>query len=252
MESRHSHLTDADLLLLADGELPDAAAAKARDHLSACWNCRERSQTLEQTIAGFVRARNEALDAAVPAANGPRALLRARMAQIAELQQRQPAFSWIPRRVTTASIALGVVALALGVFQLSVNAERPRPNARVTPGETRPISLAQVCSSRRAETVVRHISLETRKQVLAGYGLADVRPEEYEVDYLITPDLGGAETVRNLWPQPYSARWNASVKDDLEQRLHDLVCSGQLDLTTAQREIAHDWIGAYRKYVGPR
>jgi len=34
------------------------------------------------------------------------------------------------------------------------------------------------------------------------------------------------------------------VKDRLEQRLHQLVCAGQLDLATAQHDIATDWIGA--------
>jgi hypothetical protein len=37
----------------------------------------------------------------------------------------------------------------------------------------------------------------------------------------------------------------------LEDRLHALVISGKLDLKTAQREIATDWIAAYKKYVGP-
>ena len=30
-----------------------------------------------------------------------------------------------------------------------------------------------------------------------------------------------------------------------------LVISGKLDLQTAQREIATDWIAAYKKYIGP-
>ena len=38
------------------------------------------------------------------------------------------------------------------------------------------------------------------------------------------------------------------MKDDLEERLHEMVCTGQLDLTTAQRDIATDWIAAYKKY----
>jgi hypothetical protein len=38
------------------------------------------------------------------------------------------------------------------------------------------------------------------------------------------------------------------VKDDLEDRLREMVCSGSLDLTEAQREIASDWVGAYKKY----
>jgi hypothetical protein len=38
------------------------------------------------------------------------------------------------------------------------------------------------------------------------------------------------------------------VKDALEDRLREMVCDGTLDLTEAQREIAGDWIGAYKKY----
>jgi hypothetical protein len=34
----------------------------------------------------------------------------------------------------------------------------------------------------------------------------------------------------------------------LEEHLHQLVCAGRLDLPTAQRDIARDWIAAYKKY----
>ena len=61
--------------------------------------------------------------------------------------------------------------------------------------------------------------------------------------------LGGSLDANNLWPQPYSAGvWNARVKDALEDRLRALVCEGKLDLATAQRDLAHDWIAAYKKY----
>jgi hypothetical protein len=43
--------------------------------------------------------------------------------------------------------------------------------------------------------------------------------------------------------------WNSYVKDALERKLHKLACAGQLDLKTAQCEIASDWIEAYKKYV---
>jgi hypothetical protein len=42
--------------------------------------------------------------------------------------------------------------------------------------------------------------------------------------------------------------WNARVKDDLEDRLHDMVCKGSLDLVAAQHDISSDWIAAYKKY----
>jgi hypothetical protein len=88
-----------------------------------------------------------------------------------------------------------------------------------------------------------------RQEVFREYGIMNPRTEDYEIDYLIAPGLGGTEDIHNLWPQPFkSAEWNAYVKDELEERLHQLVCSGDLDLPTAQREIANDWIAAYKKY----
>ena len=34
----------------------------------------------------------------------------------------------------------------------------------------------------------------------------------------------------------------------VEDRLRDMVCKGEIDLSTAQHEIATDWIVAYKKY----
>jgi hypothetical protein len=69
------------------------------------------------------------------------------------------------------------------------------------------------------------------------------------VDYLITPALGGADDIHNLWPESNRATgWNAQVKDALEDHLRELVCEGQVDLQTAQRDIATNWIEAYKKY----
>ena len=81
------------------------------------------------------------------------------------------------------------------------------------------------------------------------YGLARAQARAYEVDYLITPALGGADDIHNIWPEPYTdAQWNARVKDALEERLRMMVCEGEVDLATAQREIAGNWIEAYKKY----
>ena len=52
----------------------------------------------------------------------------------------------------------------------------------------------------------------------------------------------------NLWPQPYSSTWNARVKDQLEDHLHELVCQGKVQLVTAQSDIASNWIAAYKRY----
>jgi hypothetical protein len=250
MPHQHIHVSDQELLMAADGELSARRAAEVKAHLDSCWTCRERMRCFEETISEFVRARNRELASSIPPAAGPRALLRARLAESGAMKgppvwQARPMF-W---RVLTATACASVLVCGLVIFERTVSADGPRPNSIVTPGETRPVSLAEVCRSSQAE-VVRTIPAETRRQVLASYGINPDKPGEFEVDYLITPDLGGADSVRNLWPQPYSARWNAKVKDRLEQRLHDLVCTGKIDLPTAQREIARDWIGAYKKYMG--
>jgi hypothetical protein len=79
--------------------------------------------------------------------------------------------------------------------------------------------------------------------------MESVPEAQYELDYLITPELGGAADRQNLWPERYGSRvWNARVKDELERLLPEMVCAGRLDLATAQRDIAVDWIAAYKKY----
>jgi hypothetical protein len=89
-----------------------------------------------------------------------------------------------------------------------------------------------------------------KQKVYAEYGIAIHQPKEYEVDHLISLELGGSNDISNLWPQSYvTSPWNAHVKDKLENKLHALVCSGQLDLKTAQQEISHDWVAAYKKYL---
>jgi hypothetical protein len=55
-----------------------------------------------------------------------------------------------------------------------------------------------------------------------------------------------------LWPQSYITQpLNAHVKDELENKLHELICSGQLPVEKAQQEISQDWIAAYQKHIGP-
>jgi hypothetical protein len=159
-----------------------------------------------------------------------------------------------------AIVHLPLIVIAIGIiwFRHSSNralrassvlfAAEATPNRSLTPGATRQVTISEVCSVPQEE-VIADVSVSLREKVFQEYGIANTRPEDYEIDYLIAPRLGGIEDIRNLWPEPYRTReWNAHVKDALEQRLHDMVCSGQLDLNRAQHDIATDWIAAYKKY----
>ena len=72
---------------------------------------------------------------------------------------------------------------------------------------------------------------------------------DYEEDHLISLEIGGSPTdPKNLWPQPY-AGIGSRIKDQIENKLHDLVCSHKMLLTQAQKEISTNWYTAYLKYV---
>jgi hypothetical protein len=121
------------------------------------------------------------------------------------------------------------------------------PNPRLTPGATVFVSRGEICRETNAKNKAVPVALQRR--VFDEYGIENPKPSAYEVDYLITPALGGADDIHNIWPQSYAETvWNAHVKDALEDHLRDLVCDGQLDLATAQREISTNWIEAYKKY----
>ncbi|HEV7184429.1 MAG TPA: hypothetical protein VGN33_08015, partial [Leifsonia sp.] len=47
--------------------------------------------------------------------------------------------------------------------------------------------------------------------------------------------------------EPYAGADGARTKDKIENKLHDLVCSGQLPLATAQHAIATNWWAAFRR-----
>jgi hypothetical protein len=127
------------------------------------------------------------------------------------------------------------------------NEHGARPIAAFTPGAARDVPIGELCAAMPVEP--QTVAGPVRDQVLRDYGMEAVPAHEYELDYLITPDLGGTPDRRNLWPERYgSLVWNARVKDELEDLLARMVCEGQIDLVTAQQEIARDWIAAYRKY----
>jgi hypothetical protein len=252
------HLSDEDILLVLDGESSRKLARSAQAHLAACWECRSRMGELEGTIGVFVslhrRTLGRELDRELPDPTGPTALLRARLAEAAAGKPgshffRLPIFA----RAFVYLCAAVFVAGGLLFFEHAPShpfmlANPTVPDPRLTPGATRTVSLGDVCSMPHEE-VVRDVSGSLRQQVFREYGIVNPRSEDYEVDYLIAPGLGGSEDIRNLWPEPAtSSTWNAHKKDALEERLHRLVCDGQLDLSTAQKAIATDWITAYEKY----
>lgn len=257
MKHKNSHLSDQDLLLDLDGELSARDARWVLAHTSECWRCRTRRQELENAIVDFVHVYQRDFDTEIPPIAGPRALLKARLAQLSSTEPKGH-LNWLQfhNKYVWATALCGLLALGLFAARSMIERHRPLrmrteivyiPDSRLTPGAAVLVSRRAVCSQAHANNKTVPAALQRR--VFEEYGILGADPRAYEVDYLVTPALGGADDIHNLWPHSYSATaWNARVKDALEDRLREMVCDGTLDLSEAQREIAGNWIGAYKKY----
>jgi hypothetical protein len=84
-----------------------------------------------------------------------------------------------------------------------------------------------------------------RQQVFAEYHISYASHASYEVDHLIPLELGGDNSLENLWPEKGSI---PNPKDGLENQLHNMVCQGELSTSTAQHAIATDWVAALQRY----
>jgi hypothetical protein len=125
------------------------------------------------------------------------------------------------------------------------------PDPKLTPGDAFEVTVQDICVPGYSRKV-RNVPAEMKREVYEEYGITSHGPGDYEVDHLIPLELGGSNSIKNLWPESHrTSPWNAQVKDRLEAKLHELVCSGQLDLKTAQKAIASNWIEAYKTYVSP-
>jgi hypothetical protein len=150
-----------------------------------------------------------------------------------------------------AALALAIISSIMFHGYLDQHSRRSLsnsvPDPSLTPGAIVFLSQEQLCRETPANN--KSVPAPLQRRVFAEYGIPSAEPRSYEVDYLITPALGGADDIRNLWPQPSSEIvWNAQVKDALESHLRSLVCAGDLDLATAQHEIATNWVEAYKRY----
>ena len=260
-----SHVSDADLLLSEGGELGAGRLARVRRHLQDCRACADRREALVAGLARLTRAPRAAQpperDAYAARAKLPAHLAReAGAAGGLESWVAWPRLGWRSAPLATAGLAAAVLLAGLSVQQGDERGDIARfaagptllepalPRPDLTPGAVRRVSVEEVCGRDQSPSPPA-VAASVARRVFEDYGADYRRAEEYELDFLITPELGGTADARNLWPQPYGAtRWNAYVKDELEQLFQRLVCEGAIDISTAQREMATDWIAAYRRY----
>ena len=83
---KDEHLSDQQLLSSADGELSRQQASCVQAHLASCWPCRTRMAEIEASVRDFIRFHQQ-IDSHNEISTGSRAMLRARLAELASVPQ---------------------------------------------------------------------------------------------------------------------------------------------------------------------
>lgn len=253
----HGHVDDHELILSWDGEVSRDRHSRIARHLESCRVCRDRADRLQLAMRSVTAINEEA------AQSSPRSLDYVRVRLASALRDTAAAPPWWPARLSAprdswfrgVAVAAAAIVLFATAFVAGRGTSNPAsarldagvlPQSSLTPGAVVPLTAAELCSGVRPSRVVAE---SVRQQVVHAYGMQSVPPDAYELDALVTPELGGSTHPANLWPQRYhSPVWNAAVKDELERLLPELVCSNQITLADAQREIATDWVAAYKRH----
>jgi hypothetical protein len=139
------------------------------------------------------------------------------------------------------------------------------PDARLTPGAVmQGVTVEQLCTKGYANVFhggVRHVPPSEKKAVFIAYfGTVPAHPGDYEIDHLVSLEIGGNNSISNLWPQPYNVKtWNARTKDSLEDFMaaHVRQClktKGHTAATALLKEyqiaMMTSWTNAYVRYLG--
>ena len=121
------------------------------------------------------------------------------------------------------------------------------PDADCTPGAIfADATTDQICQSGYASSV-RNVPTSEKDQAYAEYGITSHTTGQYEVDHLVSLELGGSNDIANLWPELASPTPGFHQKDQVENYLHDQVCSGAMTLHNAQVQIATNWLAVYNQ-----
>jgi hypothetical protein len=127
------------------------------------------------------------------------------------------------------------------------------PDPAISPGAARVVTQHDLCTT--STKLVRNVPSSEKKAVFKEYGMdgndRSVCKDGFEIDHIISLELGGSNDIKNLWPQNYCGPCGAHIKDKLENKLHALICSGDIAIEEAQQEISTDWVDSYNKHIGP-
>ena len=88
-------------------------------------------------------------------------------------------------------------------------------------------TVEQICTPGYSASV-RNVPISEKDQVYANYNIISHFSGQYEIDHLISLQLGGSNDIANLWPEIADPRPGFHEKDTVENYLHSQVCDGNI------------------------
>jgi hypothetical protein len=144
---------------------------------------------------------------------------------------------------------IAALSLTLGGCDITISGNGPISTVVVTTpssGIFANATVQQICGYGYSSSV-RNVPFSEKDQAYAEYGIGYHSSGQYEVDHLVPLELGGSNDIANLWPEAASPTPGFHQKDEVENYLHDQVCSGALSLKDAQTQIATNWLAVYNR-----
>jgi xanthosine utilization system XapX-like protein len=157
----------------------------------------------------------------------------------------QPAPPKLSTSITAGLVPAGQV-LGARTKSAGCTVQSARPDSACSPGAVAESATKErICTPGYAKSA-RNVPSSEKQQVYAEYGIVRHQPGQYEIDHLVSLELGGSNDISNLWPEAANPTPGFHQKDAVEDYLHQQVCNGALSLTQAQSEIAGNWLAVYQ------
>ncbi|MEN3371381.1 MAG: hypothetical protein V7609_3524 [Verrucomicrobiota bacterium] len=133
---------------------------------------------------------------------------------------------------------LAVLAFTIASTGLALDALLPNP--KLTPGRVA-----------RGDEDRRGVTPQMERKVFSRYRLPWSRRAQFKIDHLIPLELGGADSIDNLWPQSLRTKpYGTDRKELLTDVLQNRIAKRQITLEQAQEQIRTDWIDAFIDHLG--
>ena len=150
--------------------------------------------------------------------------------------------------VAATAVFTSILAILVASKAFSCETDGVYPDFECTPGSIYPVTVKEICVPGYSKTV-RNTKKSVKEKVYEMYGIPVSERKGYVLDHLISLQLGGQDSIDNLFPQRRELSPHSRDKDRIENFLKREVCKGTMTLKEAQDQIREDWVSVWDDYM---